>query len=47
MPAAELRVAHTADLGAATRHASRALLDDVFDDMADEDTCDWREGDAW
>jgi aminoglycoside 2'-N-acetyltransferase I len=37
MPAAELRVAHTADLGAATRHAARALLDDVFDDMADED----------
>ena len=36
-PAAELRVAHTADLGAATRHAARALLDDVFDDMADED----------
>ena len=37
MPAAELRVAHTADLGAATRHAARALLDDVFDDMTDED----------
>jgi aminoglycoside 2'-N-acetyltransferase I len=37
MPAAQLRVAHTADLGAATRHAARALLDDVFDDMADED----------
>ena len=37
MPAAELRVAHTADLGAATRCAARALLDDVFDDMADED----------
>ena len=36
-PAAELRVAHTADLGAATRHAARALLDEVFDDLADED----------
>jgi aminoglycoside 2'-N-acetyltransferase I len=36
-PAAELRIAHTADLDAATRHAARALLDDVFDDMTDED----------
>jgi aminoglycoside 2'-N-acetyltransferase I len=36
-PAAELRVAHTADLDTATRRAARALLDDVFDDMADED----------
>ncbi len=36
-PAAELRIAHTADLDDATRHAARALLDDVFDDMADED----------
>jgi aminoglycoside 2'-N-acetyltransferase I len=36
-PPAELRLAHTADLDEATRHAARALLDDVFDDMADED----------
>ena len=36
-PAAELRVAHTADLDDATRRAARALLDDVFDDLADED----------
>jgi aminoglycoside 2'-N-acetyltransferase I len=36
-PAAELRVAHTADLDAATRHTARALLDDVFHDLADED----------
>ena len=34
---AELRIAHTADLGAAERHAARALLDDAFDDMTDED----------
>jgi aminoglycoside 2'-N-acetyltransferase I len=36
-PAAELRIAHTADLDAGTRHAARALLDDVFDDMTDAD----------
>jgi aminoglycoside 2'-N-acetyltransferase I len=36
-PAVELRIAHTADLDDATRHAARALLDDVFDDMTDED----------
>jgi hypothetical protein len=36
--AAELRVAHSADLDAATRRAARALL---------ELACDWREGDAW
>jgi aminoglycoside 2'-N-acetyltransferase I len=36
-PPAELRIAHTADLDAATHQAARALLDDVFDDMADED----------
>jgi aminoglycoside 2'-N-acetyltransferase I len=36
-PAAELRIVHTADLDAAARHAARALLDDVFDDMTDED----------
>ena len=36
-PQPELRVAHTADLDAATRHAARALLDEVFDDMTDED----------
>ncbi len=37
MPATELHVAHTADLDAATRHAARVLLDDVFHDLADED----------
>ena len=36
-PAAELRIAHTADLEASTRRAARALLDDAFDDMTDED----------
>ena len=35
--AAELRVAHSADLDEDTRRAARALLDDVFDDMTDED----------
>ena len=34
---AELRTAHTADLDIATRKAARALLDNVFDDMADDD----------
>jgi aminoglycoside 2'-N-acetyltransferase I len=34
---AEVRVAHTADLDAATLHAARALLDGVFDDMTDDD----------
>ena len=33
----ELRIAHTADLDAATLHAARALLDEVFDDMTDHD----------
>ncbi len=33
----ELRIAHTADLDTATRKAARALLDDVFDDMTDDD----------
>jgi aminoglycoside 2'-N-acetyltransferase I len=37
MPGTELRVAHTADLDAATHRGARALLDDVFDDLADED----------
>ena len=36
-PAAELRIAHTADLDDATRHAARDLLYDAFDDMTDED----------
>lgn len=36
-PAAGLRIAHTADLDAATRQAARALLDFAFDDMTDED----------
>ena len=36
-PPAELQVAHTADLEVSTRRAARALLDDVFDDMTDED----------
>ena len=36
-PAPELRIAHTADLEASTRLAARALLDDAFDDMTDED----------
>ncbi len=36
-PAAELRIAHTADLDDATRHTARALLDEVFDDMTDGD----------
>ena len=34
---AELRTAHTAELDAATLEAVRALLDDVFDDMTDDD----------
>jgi len=34
---AELRTAHTADLDIATRKAARALLDNVFDDMTDDD----------
>jgi aminoglycoside 2'-N-acetyltransferase I len=34
---AELRVAHTGELDAATLRAGRALLDDVFDDMTDQD----------
>jgi aminoglycoside 2'-N-acetyltransferase I len=33
----EVRTAHTADLDAATLEAVRALLDDVFDDMTDQD----------
>jgi aminoglycoside 2'-N-acetyltransferase I len=33
----DIRTAHTADLDAATREAARALLFDVFDDMADDD----------
>ena len=33
----DVRTAHTADLDAATLRAARALLDDVFDDMTDED----------
>ncbi|MDT4943548.1 MAG: aminoglycoside 2-N-acetyltransferase, partial [Pseudonocardiales bacterium] len=33
----EIQVAHTADLDAPTRHAGRALLYDVFDDMTDDD----------
>ncbi|MGI8448416.1 MAG: GNAT family N-acetyltransferase [Streptosporangiaceae bacterium] len=37
MPQTRLRVAHTSGLDAAMHHAARALLDDVFDDMADED----------
>jgi GNAT superfamily N-acetyltransferase len=34
---AEVRTAHTADLDAATLEAVRALLDDVFDDLTDQD----------
>jgi aminoglycoside 2'-N-acetyltransferase I len=34
---AELRIAHTAELDAATLTAGRALLDEVFDDMTDHD----------
>jgi aminoglycoside 2'-N-acetyltransferase I len=34
---AEVRTAHTADLDAATLAAARALLFNVFDDMADDD----------
>lgn len=34
---ADLRIAHTADLGAETLAAGRALLYDVFDDMTDDD----------
>jgi len=37
MAVAEVRTAHTADLDAATLRAARALLDDVFDDMTDQD----------
>jgi aminoglycoside 2'-N-acetyltransferase I len=33
----QLRTAHTAELDAATLEAARALLDDVFDDMTDDD----------
>ncbi|GAC1343608.1 MAG: GNAT family N-acetyltransferase [Candidatus Dormibacteria bacterium] len=33
----EVQTAHTADLDAATLHAGRALLYDVFDDMSDQD----------
>jgi aminoglycoside 2'-N-acetyltransferase I len=33
----QLQTAHTADLDAATLEAARALLDDVFDDMTDDD----------
>jgi aminoglycoside 2'-N-acetyltransferase I len=32
-----LQMAHTADLDAVTLKAARALLDDVFDDMTDDD----------
>jgi aminoglycoside 2'-N-acetyltransferase I len=35
--AVALSVAHSADLDEDTRRAARVLLDDVFDDMADED----------
>jgi len=34
---AQVRIAHTADLGAVTLAAARALLYDVFDDMTDHD----------
>jgi aminoglycoside 2'-N-acetyltransferase I len=34
---AEVLTAHTAHLDAATRKAARALLDDVFEDMTDDD----------
>jgi aminoglycoside 2'-N-acetyltransferase I len=37
MAVAEVRTAHTADLDAVTLRAARALLDDVFDDMTDQD----------
>jgi aminoglycoside 2'-N-acetyltransferase I len=37
VPMAEVRTAHTADLDAATLAAVRALLDDVFDDLTDQD----------
>ncbi|ARF57869.1 GNAT family N-acetyltransferase [Streptomyces gilvosporeus] len=33
----QLRTAHTADLDAATLDAARALLDDAFDDLTEED----------
>ncbi len=33
----DIRTAHTSDLDAATLHAARALLYDVFDDMTEED----------
>jgi aminoglycoside 2'-N-acetyltransferase I len=33
----QLRTAHTAELDAATLEAARALLDNVFDDMTDDD----------
>ena len=35
MNSAELRTAHTADLDATTRHAARALLDSVFNQLSD------------
>src|SRR5687768_1301245 len=34
---AEVRIAHTAHVDAASRRAARALLDDVFEDMTDHD----------
>lgn len=34
---AEVRIVHTAELDAASGSAARALLDDVFDDMTDQD----------
>jgi aminoglycoside 2'-N-acetyltransferase I len=37
VPMAEVRTAHTADLDAATLVAVRALLDDAFDDLTDQD----------
>ena len=37
VPVAELRTAHTADLDASTLKAARALLDEVFGDMTDQD----------
>ena len=33
----DVRTAHTSDLDVATLEAARALLDDVFDDMTEED----------
>jgi aminoglycoside 2'-N-acetyltransferase I len=37
VPVTELMTAHTADLDASTLKAARALLDEVFDDMTDQD----------